>query len=353
MHLMAPKHQQSELADSQYQYLCSELGIGQMRLDKSVKRYLILKFVLFIAVFISLYTLSMRTPNLLLSCCCFGALGCWNIMFALNFAHDAAHDSLFASKKWNFWCFASLYTLLGAHPHSWKRRHTHAHHHAPNVEGLDTDLSLLKLLRVLPQAPRKSYHKYQVIYMPVLYLFYSLHWIFIKDPIYVWQQHKNETNPKRYLLTFLYLKLIYFFTLLVLPIYLSPLPAIQVGTGFITMHLVQSLFLSFTFIMTHHVEGSYYPEIKEHTIACSWMANQIKSSNDIWPKSRLANFFFGGFNNHIAHHLFPRVNHFYYPRINERLYPLLVQMGYQPQSGSYWKGVQRHLKLLWVRGKSI
>ena len=81
--------------------------------------------------------------------------------------------------------------------------------------------------------------------------------------------------------------------------------------------------------------------------------NQVKSSNDMYPYSRVANFIFGGFNNHIAHHLFPHVHHIHYPELNKVLYSTLLQNGISPNQTTYWGGVLshlRHLKKLSVKG---
>jgi linoleoyl-CoA desaturase len=61
--------------------------------------------------------------------------------------------------------------------------------------------------------------------------------------------------------------------------------------------------------MTHHVEHTEYPSVQNGVINSSWLMNQVKSSNDMYPFSPAANFIFGGFNNHTAHHLFPHIHH--------------------------------------------
>src|SRR5660398_289973 len=98
----------------------------------------------------------------------------------------------------------------------------------------------------------------------------------------------------------------YIFIILIMPLFFSQQAWPVVVIGFILMHLIQSLFLLFTFFMTHHVTNTLYPETnREGNIKSSWFMNQVKSSNDMHPFSKTANFILGGFNNHIAHHLFP------------------------------------------------
>jgi linoleoyl-CoA desaturase len=117
--------------------------------------------------------------------------------------------------------------------------------------------------------------------------------------------------------------------------------------GFLLMHLTQSLFLLFTFFITHHVESTHYPTTDAHGfINTSWLMNQIKSSNDIYPFSTWVNFILGGFNNHIAHHLFPNTHHIYYPQLNKILYAILIKKGIKPNQTTYFGGIYSHLKLL-------
>jgi linoleoyl-CoA desaturase len=99
--------------------------------------------------------------------------------------------------------------------------------------------------------------------------------------------------------------------------------------------------------MTHHVESTSYPTTDEQGyINTSWVMNQIRSSNDMHPFSQLANFILGGFNNHIAHHLFPHYHHIHYPAINKIVYQVLRDNHIEPNQTTYWGGVLSHLRLL-------
>ena len=94
-----------------------------------------------------------------------------------------------------------------------------------------------------------------------------------------------------------------------------------------------------------------YPTSRDGVIDSSWVKNQVESSNDIFPFSELANFIFGGFNNHIVHHLFPQIHHVYYPEINRVIYPLLVDYNLKVNHQSYISAIISHLKLLRKMGE--
>lgn len=276
------------------------------------------------------------------------AYGLVSLLVAFNFSHDFSHNTVFKSKGHNNLCFILIYTLVGAHAEAWKQRHIHSHHYAPNVEAYDSDLKISKLIRVIPFSAYRWYHRFQHLYAPFAYMSYSLFWVFIKDVVLLFSEDAyTKKKGRRYHLSFWTQKLVYLTFILLLPLLLSGQPWYLVGVGFLLMHLVQSLFLLFTFFMTHHVEGTAYPQTDSTgTIHCSWLMNQVDSSNDMHPYSEVANFILGGFNNHIAHHLFPHIHHLYYPKINRILYPLLRTHGIIPHQTSYWGGLVSHLRLL-------
>ncbi|HMC98571.1 MAG TPA: fatty acid desaturase, partial [Ferruginibacter sp.] len=240
------------------------------------------------------------------------------------------------------------YALVGAHAEAWKHRHIHSHHYAPNVKDYDCDLQITSLIRVEPTSDHKWFHRYQHWYAPVAYMTYSLYWISIKDFVNYW---KDAIYPGKrsfdYHISFWIQKCSYIFTLLIFPLmFCHQSPAICL-LAFCIMHLVQSQFLLFTFFITHHVEKtSYYVADKNGFIKTSWLRNQVKSSNDFYPFSRTANFIFGGFNNHVAHHLFPHIPHVLYPELNKIIYPILKQQQLIPNETGFFTGIRSHLKHL-------
>ncbi|MDX5320013.1 MAG: fatty acid desaturase, partial [Bacteroidota bacterium] len=267
--------------------------------------------------------------------------------FAFNFSHDFSHDTVFANKKWNHWGYTLIYTLMGAHAESWKYRHVHSHHFAPNVEGFDSDLSITGLIRVVPGSELRWFHRFQHLYAPVAYMTYSLYWILIKDPVMLFRKEEKVQKDWAYHLSFWLQKLVYLTVILAIPLLFAKHSVFHVLGAFLLMHALQSLFLLFTFFMTHHVEGTHYPTTdSDGSIKESWVMNQVKSSNDMHPFSWWANFLLGGFNNHIAHHLFPHIHHLFYPRLSVLLYQQLQAYGWTPNQTSYWGGVVSHLKFL-------
>lgn len=337
-------HEDSELLISIRAKISKELVIDTAK----GKLFILFKFIFYLSVTGTCYLSLFFIENRILFWGCFILYGFLSLLFSFNFAHDFSHNTVFRSKKWNNIGFTLIYTLVGAHADAWKQRHINSHHFAPNVEGYDTDLKISKLIRVIPHSKYYPFQRFQHIYAPFAYTIYSLFWIFIKDFVVLFSHDEYNPNKNfRYHLVFWMQKSFYLFYILVLPIVYTFHQWYIVLSGFLFMHLSLSLFLLFTFFMTHHVENTIYPATDEHdNIKTSWMMNQVKSSNDMHPFNKIANFIFGGFNNHIAHHLFPNIHHIYYPRLNILLYKILNENGIQPNQTTYWGGIISHLRML-------
>jgi linoleoyl-CoA desaturase len=306
------------------------------------------KFIFYFLLVVTGYGLLFVLTNPWLFVFNYVVFGWMSILFAFNFAHDLSHDAIFQQHRWNNLGFIAIYSLVGAHAEAWRERHIHSHHFAPNVEHYDTDLELSNIIRVLPNSPHKWYHRFQHVYASFAYTTYSLFWIFVKDFVVLF----SSRNSFIYQLSFWSQKIFYLSYILLLPILFSAHSWPIVLIAFLLMHFIQSLFLLFTFFITHHVESTAYPAFdSEGRISTSWFKNQLVSSNDFYPFSRLANFIFGGFNNHVAHHLFPSVHHIHYPKLSRLLYQTLQSHGLEPNQTTYLGGVISHLQLLKTMSK--
>lgn len=311
-------------------------------------RTICMKFIFYFSLTAISYFALFKISNPYLFILCFMFYGFVTLLFAFNFSHDFSHNTIFKSKRANNLCFVLIYTLVGAHAEAWKLRHVNSHHYAPNVEDYDSDLKISKIIRVIPGSKHYWFHRFQHFYAPFVYTTYSLFWVFIKDFVILFSADEY-TVKKNFIYHFLFWlqKISYVSIILILPVIFSAQLWYNVLFGFLMMHLSQSLFLLFTFFMTHHVEETQYPTTDENGfINSSWLMNQVKSSNDMHPFSATANFILGGFNNHIAHHLFPHYHHIFYPRISRILYKTLLQHGVKPNCTSYWGGIISHLRLL-------
>lgn len=112
------------------------------------------------------------------------------------------------------------------------------------------------------------------------------------------------------------LKVTYLFFALVLPVLITPLLWWQVLIGFMVMHLTSGFILSTIFQMAHIVEEAHQPmPNQEGNIENAWAIHQLETTANFAPKNRILNWYIGGLNYQIEHHLFPNVCHVHYPKI--------------------------------------
>lgn len=254
---------------------------------------------------------------------CYAMIGAMVTFTVFNIVHDAIHHALFKNPTWNKRA-AVLLDIMGGNSFVWGKRHVLYHHTFTNVPGWDIDIKQTKLLRFNKRQEYLSVYRYQHIYMPFLYLFYSLNWILIRDfkdffsaSSLVKQKVKIEKPEFVKLFSF---KLLYFFLVLLLPVLALNHEWYHYLFGFILMHWFTSAFTLLVLLPSHLDEEAKFPEPDEHLLLRdTWAVHQLKVTNDFGTNQPLFNFLMGGLNHHIAHHLFPTVNHNIIPKITKHI----------------------------------
>jgi linoleoyl-CoA desaturase len=275
--------------------------------------------LLYIAFYICLYIpfIGANFYLLIISYVLFGLTG---ILLAFNCAHDCVHNTFLKNKRVNALVFYCVFNLQGVNSRLWYKRHIASHHIFPNVDGCDADIDDNPFMRLSPHHKLRKYQKYQHIYAVFLYLVYTLHWIFVKDFIYLNKKNlanlKNQRHSFAFIAELIFLKLLYLTFLIVLPTVCTIATFQQVIIAFIAMHFIISLFFVLTLIISHLCLETEFPEVNENgELPYDYYEHQLAVSLDYHPESKLANFIFGGFNSHTAHHLFPNLQHTLYTHI--------------------------------------
>jgi linoleoyl-CoA desaturase len=87
-------------------------------------------------------------------------------------------------------------------------------------------------------------------------------------------------------------------------------------------------------------------------INATWAMYQIITTKDFSTGSRLANILFGGFNHHVAHHLFPSVAHTYYPSITPIIKKYAQKYNLPYRSYPLYLAIRSHFLLLKKNGST-
>jgi len=232
--------------------------------------------------------------------------------------HDANHGAYSRSPVVNRLLGFTL-DALGGSSYVWQWKHNIFHHTYPNVSGADDDIDVGPLARLAPAQPRHALHRFQQVYLWVLYGFLSPKWHFIDDFKNVARGRIGELRFPRprglRLLELVVGKALFFGWALVLPSLYHPWWV--VGAFYTSTAFMAGVTLAVVFQLAHCVEEADFPEPAPGTrrIDRGWAVHQVETTVDFARENRFLAWYLGGLNFQIEHHLFPRVCHVHYPAI--------------------------------------
>lgn len=278
------------------------------------------------------------------------------IVLFINAFHDAAHGALFKKPKHNEW-FTYALELFGSNHWLWIRRHVGLHHAYPNVPDWDIDIKQSDIIRIFPNSPLFNYHKYQHIYMWFIYPLYSLNWIYIRDFKDFFGKKDNYVKkvvdqiPKKEIYKLFAAKVFNLIYLFFIPMMVLNQPWYVVLGAWFSMHLCGSMLGVVALVSTHVDEDAHFPVTDdEGNLSASWALHQMIVTKDFSTDSKLANFLYGGFTHHVAHHLFPGVGHTYYPYITPIIRRYAQEYDLPYTSYPFYHAVRSHFRMLKNKG---
>ena len=265
------------------------------------------------------------------------AIGCGLAMSGIifNVHHDAGHGAWSDRRSVNR-ILAASFDLVGMSSFLWRWKHNRLHHAYPNVEGLDDDIDVAPFARLAPSQPWRPHHRYQHVYLWLLYPFVTIKWALLDDFRELLRgrvgAHPIRRPDPSELALFVGGKLFFLAWMLALP---SAIHGFGVALGFyLVSQLTVGVCTALVFQLAHVVEettrvSSRAPEDAERM---DWAAHQIASTSDFSRDSRVARLLLGGLNQQVVHHLFPGVSHAHYPALSRVVEGVCRKHGiaYQP-----------------------
>jgi linoleoyl-CoA desaturase len=169
--------------------------------------------------------------------------------------HDGSHGSFSKSKFWNKFAAFSM-NFLGASAIMWNNKHNIIHHTYTNIDGVDDDIEIKPMLRMCATQKKYKIHKYQHIYVWLLYTQLLVIWVFATDYKKYFKK-KVGTVPIKKLSTwdhcaFWIAKTGYYFMMIVLPI--IKLGFVKWLLGFLIVAMFAGFVLSVVFQLAHTIE---------------------------------------------------------------------------------------------------
>jgi linoleoyl-CoA desaturase len=236
--------------------------------------------------------------------------------------HDANHSAYSKNKNVNF-ILGRVVNVVGAYAPTWKIQHNILHHTYTNIHNFDEDISPpINILRFTPNDTYRSIHRFQYIYAWFFYSLMTVMWITSKDITQILRYKKmgltKGKNFNHLIIELIISKTFYYSYMVILPILLLDIPWWSVFLLLILKHLIAGFTLATIFILAHVVPETSWPEpTKELEIKNNMAIHQLETTSNFAPKSRIFNWFIGGLNYQIEHHLFPGICHVHYKKLSK------------------------------------
>lgn len=283
-------------------------------------------------------------------------MGSTGVMIVFNIVHDASHKVLFRNPAHNRLA-AYLGDLMGMNTHIWNLRHNIQHHSFTNIVGGDILLDNIPLVRVSPYQKRFWIHKFQAFYVIILYMVYSVFWVFFLDISFFFKKNmgnlKNIRHTKTEWLALIFFKTLYISYMILIPWIIIEIPFLKVLAGFFIFHAAAGILLSTVVVLGHCVEGPQYVAPDENgMIHNSWMQHEWDTTSDCATRSRLMHWISGGLNTHLAHHLFPRICHCHYYDITGIIRKHCEEYKVVYPHHSFGKAIISHFRFLKMQAKA-
>ncbi|MBC6493196.1 fatty acid desaturase family protein [Flavihumibacter stibioxidans] len=247
-------------------------------------------------------------------------LGAVLASIGFNVMHDACHGS-YSSKKWVNELLGLTLNGLGGNAFIWKFKHNILHHTYTNVDGMDDDIAKSPLMRQCRTQKWVPAHRFQHYYVLLVYAISSFAWVFIMDFNKYLKQRVIQTPLQKMSwqehFVFWMSKVLYV-------VFYIAIPVAIVGwgpwaIGFTVMHLVLGLTLALVFQLAHVVEHTEFEHASGEVthIENAWAEHQVKTTANFAPDNIFINWYVGGLNYQVEHHLFPRISHVHYPALSK------------------------------------
>lgn len=278
----------------------------------------IIMFIIFLAPFALILTVDLPGwLQLLLTI----VIGIGMAGVGMNVMHDSNHES-FSSKKWvNDLMGSSMYILAG-NVYNWKVQHNVLHHTYTNIQEHDEDIDAGRIIRFSKHTQWRPFHKYQKYYSPILYGLLTINWAITTDFKQMHRYLKRKLsygkfpNPKLEWTKLIITKIAYYALWIVLPLLILNLAWWKILLGFFIMHYTAGIILSFVFQLAHIVPKTETPLPDEGgNMKNTWAIHQLYTTANFAPKNWFINFYTGGLNHQVEHHIFPHISHIHYKKI--------------------------------------
>ncbi|MBO9702060.1 MAG: acyl-CoA desaturase [Sporocytophaga sp.] len=327
------------------------------KIDKTGNKTMMVKMIFYFSLDIMFYWLMITSDNLTQFYIYYLLMGLAVLLTAFNISHDAAHGVAVKSKFWNKFLFQLSFNLQGNNAYVWGKNHNESHHLYTNVEGSDIDVLNNPLVRTSENQPLRRFHRYQHIYTPVLYLFYSLNWFLFRECLMIFNISSRTISieiPKWEIVKLVLYKFLYIGYMIIIPIYILPFEWNHILIVFLLNHFIISLIFVGVLGVSHLSDYVEHPQPDSNDrLPISWPTLQMYTSVDYNSDSKFFNWTLGGFNAHALHHLLPNICHIHYLDILPIFRALCKKHNITYMEMSYAESLRSHFRFIKGMGRHV
>jgi linoleoyl-CoA desaturase len=264
----------------------------------------------------------------ILGCVLLG-LGIAGVGFSIG--HDANHGG-YSNHKWVNNILGLTYDVIGLSSYLWKFRHNFLHHTYTNILSHDVEIHGDGLVRMTPYMEHQWYHRFQHIFIYLIYPIIPVYWSIadIQLVLFKHKYHEHQIPPLKPLQMFILFagKVIWVALFLIIPMAVGYTP-LQTIVGFLITYMTYGFLICNVFMLAHVLEPAEFiqPADGSNQIDEDWAILQIRTTVDFAPQNKFLNWYLGGLNYQVVHHLFPHICHIHYPKIAPILAKLCEEYG--------------------------
>lgn len=277
-------------------------------------------------------------------------LGLVMAAIGFNIQHDGSHQA-YSNVDWINKLMAMTLDLIGGSSYNWYWKHVVFHHTYVNITGYDTDLDIDELGRPTPHQQWFPLHRWQHIYLWLLYGLMPIRWQLYDDfhAILTGQigEHRYPRPKGWELVIFLTGKAVFLLLAFAIPLQFHPFWVV-LGYYGVTV-FVLGIVLSVVFQLAHAVEEADFlvPCQDSGRIDNAWTIHQVETTVNFARHSPVITWLLGGLNLQVEHHLFPRICHVNYSAMSQLVEETCREFGVTYlQHPSIGAGIASHFRWL-------
>lgn len=273
-----------------------------------------------------------------------------------NIMHDANHNGYSDNPLVNRILSYSS-EVVGLSSFIWRQQHNVWHHTYTNIAGLDEGLETDGWLRSSPKDVWVPKHRFQHLYAPLIYAMAGVGLILLRNfaVYFTGKSSEHFVYPKMtrrdktsFWIGRAFNAVMYF----VIP--LSVFPWWLALAGFVIFSFTAGSVMAHILMLAHiATEVEFVEPVGDPLrVENEWAIHQVITSMNFSPKSALMNWYVGGLNYQIEHHLFPQMCHIVYPKIAHIVEQTCQEFGIAYTSKpNFVKAVAEHYNALKVFGQ--